>query len=90
MFRCYVVIEEQEITHAIEADAKNVERLATRSYCRDYWRLGLGSLSSGHSNHAKSETCRLSLVNTMYTVCRRSVSSLPVGLRASMHVYDKD
>ncbi|KAI0213842.1 Myotubularin-related protein 13 [Lamellibrachia satsuma] len=79
------IIEEQEITHAIEADAKNVERLATRSYCRDYWRLGLGSLSSGHSNHAKSETCRLSLVNTMYTVCR----SYPAVLVVPQSISDE-
>lgn len=44
--------------------------LVERACCRDYQRLGLGTLSSSLSR-AKSEPFRISPVNRMYAICRR-------------------
>ncbi len=64
-----LVIEEQEITQAIHNDAKNLDRLAERCYCRDFSRLGLGSLL--HISKSRNDLFRLTLVNTSYAVCKR-------------------
>ena len=56
----------------IQTDAKNVERLAERAYCKDFVRMGMGSLTT-HSQRQRTEPFRLSMVNTTYTVCRRYV-----------------
>jgi len=65
------VIDEDEIKLQIQSDAKNVERLAERAYCRDFNRLGLGSLST--QSRLRTEPFRLTMVNSMYTVCPRCV-----------------
>jgi len=66
-----VVIDEDEIKVQIQVDAKNVDRLAERAYCRDFTRLSFGSLLA--PSRSRSEPFRLTLINTMYTVCPRSV-----------------
>jgi len=65
------VIDEDEIKVQIQVDAKNVDRLAERAYCRDFTRLSFGSLLA--PSRSRSEPFRLTLINTMYTVCPRSV-----------------
>ena len=64
------VIDEQEIALAIQTDSKNVDRLSERMYCRDYTRLGLGSLLTTHTR-GRTEPFRLTMINTTYSVCRR-------------------
>lgn len=52
------------------SDRMTMSSLVERACCRDYQRLGLGTLSSSLSR-AKSEPFRLSPVNRMYAICRR-------------------
>ena len=59
------MIDEAEITLAIQSDAKSLDRLAERAYCRDYARLAIGSLLS-NQQRGRSEPFRLSMVNTNY------------------------
>lgn len=66
----YTVIDEQEMMTAIHNDAKNVDRLNDRAYSRDYNRLGFGQVNGGA---VRNEPWRISLVNTNYSVCKRSV-----------------
>lgn len=66
----HAVIDEQQILEQIQLDAKNLERLAERSYCKDCCRLGLGSLSTSQSR-ARIDPFRLTLVNIDYSVCER-------------------
>ena len=72
LFVC-VVIDEDEIKLQIQLDAKNVDRLAERAYCRDFSRLGLGSLMA--QSRSRLEPFRLTMVNSMYTVCPRYILS---------------
>ena len=65
------MIEEQDISVAIQTDAKNIERLAERAYVQDYNRLGLGSLNNAQAR--RSDAFRLSLINGGYNVCKRYV-----------------
>jgi len=76
-----VVIDEDEIKVQIQVDAKNVDRLAERAYCRDFTRLSFGSLLA--PSRSRSEPFRLTLINTMYTVCPRSV--LFISSPAALH-----
>lgn len=64
-----LVIDEAELAMAIQTDAKNIDRLAERLYCRDYSRLGLGTLTGTH--RMRSEGFRVTMVNTTYQLCRR-------------------
>ena len=59
----------------IQNDAKTVDRIAERAYCRDYTRLGFGSLTSGLASLTKhkTEAFRLSMVNSGHGLCRRLV-----------------
>ena len=68
----FLVIDEQEITMQIQMDARNVDRLAERSYCKDYARLGFGSLTA--QTRSRTEPFRLTMVNCSYTVCQRYCS----------------
>lgn len=52
------------------SDRMTMSSLVERACCRDYQRLGLGTLSSSLSR-AKSEPFRISPVNRMYAICRR-------------------
>lgn len=52
------------------SDRMTMSGLVERACCRDYQRLGLGTLSSSLSR-AKSEPFRVSPVNRMYAICRR-------------------
>ena len=61
------VIDEQEIQKQIQWDAKNVDRLCERAYCRDFSRLGFGSLTT--QSRSRTEPFRLTLVNSSYSVC---------------------
>lgn len=54
------------------SDRMTMSSLVERACCRDYQRLGLGTLSSSLSR-AKSEPFRISPVNRMYAICRRCV-----------------
>ncbi|CAK6444054.1 unnamed protein product [Pipistrellus nathusii] len=51
------------------SDRMTMSSLVERACCRDYQRLGLGTLSSSLSR-AKSEPFRISSVNRMYAICR--------------------
>uniref|UniRef100_A0A8C9W162 SET binding factor 1 n=1 Tax=Scleropages formosus TaxID=113540 RepID=A0A8C9W162_SCLFO len=51
------------------ADRQTMSNVVERACCRDYQRLGLGTLSSSLSR-SKNEPFRISTVNRMYTVCR--------------------
>ncbi|XP_070267451.1 LOW QUALITY PROTEIN: myotubularin-related protein 5 [Myotis yumanensis] len=51
------------------SDRLTMSSLVERACCRDYQRLGLGTLSSSLSR-AKSEPFRISPVNRMYAICR--------------------
>lgn len=51
------------------SDRLTMSSLVERACCRDYQRLGLGTLSSSLSR-AKSEPFRVSPVNRMYAICR--------------------
>ncbi|XP_055413965.1 myotubularin-related protein 5 isoform X3 [Bubalus kerabau] len=51
------------------SDRMTMSSLVERACCRDYQRLGLGTLSSSLSR-AKSEPFRISPVNRMYAICR--------------------
>ncbi len=70
MMDCLTVIDEAEIAIAIQTDARNIDRLAERAYCRDYSRLGLGSLT-GPQQRTRTDPFRLTLANSSYTICRR-------------------
>jgi len=61
------VIDEQEIQLQIQMDAKNIERLSERAYCRDFSRLGFGSLTS--QSRSRTEPFRLTMINSTYAVC---------------------
>ncbi|XP_012590530.1 PREDICTED: myotubularin-related protein 5 [Condylura cristata] len=53
------------------ADRVTLSSLVERACCRDYQRLGLGTLGSSLSR-ARSEPFRVSPANRMYALCRRS------------------
>lgn len=52
------------------SDRQTMSNVVERACCRDYQRLGLGTLSSSLTR-SKNEPFRISTVNRMYTVCRR-------------------
>lgn len=54
------------------SDRQTMSNVVERACCRDYQRLGLGTLSNSLTR-SKNEPFRISTVNRMYTVCRRSV-----------------
>ena len=66
----FTVIDEAEITLAIQSDAKSLDRLAERAYSRDWARLGIGSLLNNQQRSGRYEAFRLSMVNTNYSLCR--------------------
>ncbi|XP_035257938.1 myotubularin-related protein 5-like isoform X3 [Anguilla anguilla] len=51
------------------SDRQTMSSVVERACCRDYQRLGLGTLSSSLTR-SKNEPFRISTVNRMYTVCR--------------------
>lgn len=53
------------------SDRQTMSNVVERACCRDYQRLGLGTLSNSLTR-SKNEPFRISTVNRMYTVCRRS------------------
>lgn len=52
------------------SDKMTINHLVERACCRDYQRLGLGTLSSSLTR-SKNEPFRISTVNRMYAICRR-------------------
>uniref|UniRef100_A0A4X2K3S2 SET binding factor 1 n=1 Tax=Vombatus ursinus TaxID=29139 RepID=A0A4X2K3S2_VOMUR len=61
--------QEDEISALKPSDRLTMNSLVERACCRDYQRLGLGTLSSSLSR-AKSEPFRVTPVNRMYAICR--------------------
>nr|XP_014348815.1 PREDICTED: myotubularin-related protein 5 [Latimeria chalumnae] len=59
------------------SDKMTMSHVVERACCRDYQRLGLGTLSNSLSR-SKNEPFRISTVNRMYTVCRSYPSLLIV------------
>lgn len=57
-------------TTTIKPSEKTINHLVERACCRDYQRLGLGTLSSSLTR-SKNEPFRISTVNRMYAICRR-------------------
>uniref|UniRef100_A0A8C8LUF3 SET binding factor 1 n=1 Tax=Oncorhynchus tshawytscha TaxID=74940 RepID=A0A8C8LUF3_ONCTS len=51
------------------SDRQTMSNVVERACCRDYQRLGLGTLSNSLTR-SKNEPFRISTVNRMYTVCR--------------------
>ncbi|KAL4659526.1 myotubularin-related protein 5 isoform X9 [Arapaima gigas] len=51
------------------SDRQTMSSVVERACCRDYQRLGLGTLSNSLTR-SKNEPFRISTVNRMYTVCR--------------------
>uniref|UniRef100_A0A8C8ATF7 SET binding factor 1 n=1 Tax=Otus sunia TaxID=257818 RepID=A0A8C8ATF7_9STRI len=51
------------------SDKMTINHLVERACCRDYQRLGLGTLSSSLTR-SKNEPFRISTVNRMYAICR--------------------
>uniref|UniRef100_A0A3Q2PJ12 SET binding factor 1 n=1 Tax=Fundulus heteroclitus TaxID=8078 RepID=A0A3Q2PJ12_FUNHE len=51
------------------SDRQTMSNVVERACCRDYQRLGLGTLSSSLTR-SKNEPFRISTANRMYTVCR--------------------
>ncbi|KAA0720622.1 Myotubularin-related protein 5 SET-binding factor 1 [Triplophysa tibetana] len=58
------------------SDRQTMSNVVERACCRDYQRLGLGTLSNSLTR-SKNEPFRISTVNRMYTVCRRQ-NRIPV------------
>lgn len=56
------------------SDRQTMSNVVERACCRDYQRLGLGTLSNSLTR-SKNEPFRISTANRMYTVCRRYSSS---------------
>lgn len=52
------------------SDRMTMSHLVERACCRDYQRLGLGTLSNSLTR-SKNEPFRISTVNRMYAICRR-------------------
>lgn len=52
------------------SDKMTMSHLVERACCRDYQRLGLGTLSNSLTR-SKNEPFRISTVNRMYAICRR-------------------
>lgn len=70
------VIDEQETKVQVLNDMKNFERLAERSYCKDFARLGFGSLHTPSAHppiRPRPDQFRLTLanINSTYSVCPR-------------------
>jgi len=57
-------------TTTIKPSDKMTINLVERACCRDYQRMGLGTLSSSLTR-SKNEPFRISTVNRMYAICRR-------------------
>lgn len=55
------------------SDKMTMSHLVERACCRDYQRLGLGTLSNSLTR-SKNEPFRISTVNRMYAICRRWAS----------------
>lgn len=70
--------EATPVVTSLPTDAKTLERLAERSYVKDWKRLGLkGSGSTSPAGSGKTqEQFRLTTVNSAYLMCRRSVGSV--------------
>ncbi|XP_058273083.1 myotubularin-related protein 5 isoform X2 [Hemibagrus wyckioides] len=51
------------------SDRQTMSNVVERACCRDYQRLGLGTLSNSLTR-SKNEPFRISTVNRMYTICR--------------------
>ena len=55
IYDIFTVIDEAEITLAIQSDAKSLDRLAERAYSRDWARLGIGSLLNNQQRSGRYE-----------------------------------
>ncbi|XP_076861300.1 myotubularin-related protein 5 isoform X3 [Brachyhypopomus gauderio] len=66
--------EVEQSTHTLSStirssDRQTMSNVVERACCRDYQRMGLGTLSNSLTR-SKNEPFRISTVNRMYTVCR--------------------
>ncbi|XP_019721582.1 myotubularin-related protein 5 [Hippocampus comes] len=61
------------------SDRQTMSNVVERACCRDYQRMGLGTLSNSLTR-SKNEPFRISTVNRMYTVCRSYPGLLIVPL----------
>ncbi|XP_044747784.1 myotubularin-related protein 13 isoform X1 [Coccinella septempunctata] len=69
----------------VATDAKTLERLAERTYVKDWRRLGLTNTSSPTSSKSPVDAFRLTSVNSIYMMCR----SYPALLVVPAHVTDE-
>eukprot|EP00061_Rhincodon_typus_P018906 g48282.t1 len=58
------------LSTTIRSDKSTMSHMVERACCRDYQRLGLGTLSNSLTR-SKNEPFRITTVNRMYSVCRR-------------------
>lgn len=49
-----------------------MEQLVERACFRDYYRLGLGTVTASSSRSKSGEQFRVTAVNRLYSLCRRS------------------
>ncbi|XP_041058165.1 myotubularin-related protein 5 isoform X2 [Carcharodon carcharias] len=70
-------IEQSALTLSttIRSDKSTMSHMVERACCRDYQRLGLGTLSNSLTR-SKNEPFRITTVNRMYSVCRSYPSLL--------------
>ncbi|XP_067915404.1 myotubularin-related protein 5 isoform X2 [Heterodontus francisci] len=65
----------QTLSTTIRSDKSTMSHMVERACCRDYQRLGLGTLSNSLTR-SKNEPFRITTVNRMYSVCRSYPSLL--------------
>ncbi|XP_043569141.1 myotubularin-related protein 5 [Chiloscyllium plagiosum] len=63
------------LSTTIRSDKSTMSHMVERACCRDYQRLGLGTLSNSLTR-SKNEPFRITTVNRMYSVCRSYPSLL--------------
>ena len=57
-------------------EKSTMEQLVERACFRDYQRLGLGTITASSSRSKSGEQFRVTAVNRLYSLCRRSDASL--------------
>lgn len=53
-----------------------MEQLVERACFRDYQRMGLGTISASSSRSKTGDKFRITAVNRLYSLCRRSVQNI--------------
>lgn len=73
------------------SDKSTMEQLVERACFRDYQRLGLGTITANSSRSKSGEQFRVTAVNRLYSLCRRSdeqITRLPLTLWINRNLWD--